>query len=201
MHRLDVAAYRLSPVRHRAVHPDANFYRRTAGNIAAEIRWNFNGDGQFAVAHPPVQLVIALQRRLLNEVARTGDILRPGLTAESLVAIEDREAQIFHIHTNAISHDEHQNHGTQQRQSRTYRIAPQLQRFTSAVAKQSSQAERLARGRRSGGRVNRRGGRYLFDGPLGILQPGDKRLFKVRRAALRNQRLRRVAGQYLPGVH
>jgi len=131
--------------------------------------------------------------------------LRPALAADGLVAVEHRESQIFDVHTDPVAHDEHQDHGAEQGQGRSHRIAAQLKRFTAAVAKQALHAKRLARrhafgfvfyrGNRRGFRIRRLGGICCF------LQPGDKRLFKAGRSALFDQRLRRIAGQHFSGMH
>ena len=71
--------------------------------------------------------------------------MRPALAADGLVAVEHRKPQIFDVHTDPIAHDKHQDHGAEQGQGRSHRIAAQLKRFAAAVAKQALQTERLTR--------------------------------------------------------
>ena len=119
-----------------------------------------------------------------------------------MIAIEYRKAQILDVHADPIAHDKHQDHRSQQRQRRTYRIAAQLQRFAAAVAEQPLQTEGLARGRAFWmGCCSRRKFLRNCGGWLRLLEPGDKRLFEAGGTALFDQRLRRIAGQYLAGVH
>ena len=69
MHRLYVAAHGFRAVGHRAVHPHADLHRRAAGDIATKVRRDLYCHRQLAIAHPAVQFVIAVQRRLLDKVA------------------------------------------------------------------------------------------------------------------------------------
>ncbi|MEL5025130.1 hypothetical protein ROO06_19020 [Klebsiella pneumoniae] len=69
MHRLYVAAHGFRAVGHRAVHPHADLHRRAAGDIATKVRRDLYRHRQLAVAHPAVQFVIAVQRRLFDKVA------------------------------------------------------------------------------------------------------------------------------------
>ena len=69
MHRLHVAAHGFRAVGHRAVHPDADLHRCAAGDIATKVRRDLYCHRQFAVTHPAVQFVIAVQWRLLDKVA------------------------------------------------------------------------------------------------------------------------------------
>ncbi|KUW54986.1 hypothetical protein AWF63_20645 [Escherichia coli] len=102
-----------------------------------------------------------------------------------MIAVKHRKAQVFHIHTDAITHYQHQDHRSHQRQRRTYRIASQFQRFAAAVAKQTAQAESLT-WRVGSVMYHRR--RFSFVAlPCRFLQISDKCLFQTGGSAFLNQ--------------
>ena len=199
MHGLHVTFYRFGTTRHRTVDPDTEFHGRTTRDIAPEIGWDFNSHGDIARTHPAIKLVITGERRLLDKVTGTGEIERPRLATDGLVAIKHRKAQIFHIHTDAVTHYQHQDHCSHQRQRRTDRIAAQFQCFAAAVAKQTAQAKSLTRGVAG---VVYHGRRFGFAAlPCRFLQIGDKCLFQTGGSAFFNQLLRCTAGKHFSGVH
>ncbi|CSE94992.1 Uncharacterised protein [Shigella sonnei] len=199
VHCLHVTFYRFGTTGHRSVDPDAEFHRRTTRDIAPEIGRDLNRHRDIARTHPTIKLVITSERRLFDKVTGTGEVECPRLATDGLVAVEHRKAQVFHIHTDAVTHYQHQDHRSHQRQRRTYWIASQFQRFAAAVAKQTAQAKSLTR--RVGGVVYH-GRRFGFVAlPCRFLQIGDKCLFQTGGSAFLNQFLRCTAGKHFSGVH
>jgi hypothetical protein len=143
---------------------------------------------------------VALQRRLLGEVARAGDLEGVGLAGDALVQVEHRVAEVFHVHPDAVAHHQHQQHRAEQGEGE----AEGSRR--SSVASRALKLRSRARLKRAGRVGGRRGGFGLGRGvgggfaAAGFAQAGDEGVFEAGRAAAPPAR-RGVAGQDAAGVH
>ena len=219
VHALRVAAYRFTAIGHGAVDPQADLRPVATPQVAAEARRNIDDQRQFAILHPSLKVDIIGDRRLLDEIARTVNILDIGPAFRRLVAVERREAQAFDVQRNPEAEHEHQQHRAEQRKSEANRIASQLQRFAVGIAEQTTQAEdgtagaaistrtahpdasrflAIFRVHRSSGPRRRR---VRFLRPRRFLQIADERGFERRLAPRGTQARRSIAGQHLAGMH
>ena len=78
MHALHIAAAGLSPERHGAIEPDADFWSAPAFQIAAKIGWDFDGEGQPAALQSALHLGVMRDGWLLSEVTRAGELFQIG---------------------------------------------------------------------------------------------------------------------------
>ena len=102
------------------VDPEAVF------RVTAEVRRDLHGQADVAIAQAPFQLGVVAQRRLLQEVARAGEVAVILLAGGGLVAVEHGEGQVLDIQADAVADDEQQQHRTQQGHAAADRVATQL---------------------------------------------------------------------------
>ena len=114
--------------------------RRGRARCRARSRRDLDRQAELAAAHAPVQVGVVGDRRLLDEVARAGDIERVVAAGRGLVAVEHGEGQVLDVHVDAVAHDEHQDDAAEQRQRGADRIAAQFQRLAPGVAEHAAQA-------------------------------------------------------------
>jgi len=129
VHALNVALDGFRALRHGAVEPGADLHVLAPQHVAGKASGDFDGQRQFAVAHASIKVLVVDDRRVLGEVARSGQVQRVVLAKRGLVAIEHRIAQVLDVHGDAEADHEHQQQRTAQRQRGAHRVALQFQRF------------------------------------------------------------------------
>src|SRR5690606_13345231 len=112
--------------------------------VATEVRRDLQRQADVAVAQAPLQLGVIAQRRLLQEVARAGEVALVLLAGGGLVAVEHGEGQVLDVQADAVTDDEQQQYRTEQGHAAADRVAAQFQRLAAGVAEQAAQAEALA---------------------------------------------------------
>ena len=124
MHALHIASDRFRPLGHGPIDPGTDLDIVPPHQLPAEAGRNFQGKGDLAVAHAPVQVRIVGKRLLLDEIAGARYVQDIVAADGRVVAIEDGEGQVLDIHVDAVTDHEHQDDAAEDGKRRADRIAP-----------------------------------------------------------------------------
>ena len=102
-------------------------------NIAAEARWNFNGDSQLSAPHAMLQFLCGADRRPFGEIMRAREAFEQPAAFRRLVLVEGRKFQVLNIECDAITEGNHQNDGTDESERHPDGIAQKLHRFAPGI--------------------------------------------------------------------
>ena len=209
MHALNVALDRFGAHRHRAVDPGADLDRRAARDVAREPVWNLYREAEAARAHALIEVRVVAQRRTFDEVARAREIERVILAQRGMVAVENRELEILHVHADAVGEHDHEDRAAEPGERQADRVVAQLESLAAGVAEEPAQAECAAAAggrtrehggggmRRLGGEVRRLRRAALVD----FLETAHECILEGARTALRDDRRRRVGDENPARVH
>ncbi|MCY1426175.1 hypothetical protein D9M71_419900 [compost metagenome] len=203
MHRFDVVAAGLGAKRHATVEPGGHHRLASGVQVATESGRDLQSQFDFRALQALVQLFRVANRCLLGEVARAAEGFEVGAALRALVLVIDGEGQVLHVQRDAVAEYHHHEHGAEQGECQAYLVAQQFFAFARGHGKQAADAETLRHDhwRCRGGRIQLGGGRRRFARFLGLFQASDESIFEGLTGELLLQRRRRVAGQYLAGVH
>ncbi len=116
----------------------ADFDLGAPRDIAPEAWRDLQCEAEFAIAHASIEVVVIDDRRLLREIAGSGDLECVVAADRGVVPVEHGKGQVLDIHVDAEAHDEHQNDAAENGERRADRIPAQFERFPPRIGEHTA---------------------------------------------------------------